>query len=197
MPRGREGTGFFATSGGILCESEEVRFRFISSKTGQHPVAWMCRLLRVSRSGFYAWRCRGPSLRAQRDAYLTVRIRAIFEQFEHTYGSPRIYDELVDANEAVSRKRVVRIMQQEGLCALVPRRYRKTTDSNHDQPIAPNVVNRDFNPTLPNQVWASDISYVRTWQGWVYLAVGFCRKAPGLESAAGGWLGHGIQRDPL
>ncbi len=148
-----------------------MRFQFISSKTGQYPVAWMCRRLRVSRSGYYAWGCRMPSARSQRDAYLTVRIRALFEEFDGTYGSPRIYDELVAKGEPVSRKRVIRIMQQEGLCAHVPRKFRKTTDSNHERPIAENTVNRNFNPAEPNQLWASDISYVRTWQGWVYLAV--------------------------
>jgi len=131
----------------------------------------MCRRLRVSRSGYYAWRRRKPSARAQRDLYLTVRIRALFEEFDATYGSPRIYDELVAEGEAVSRKRVIRIMQQEDLCAHVPKKFRRTTDSNHDRPVAENTVNRDFNPAGPNQLWAADLSYIRTWQGWVYLAV--------------------------
>ena len=148
-----------------------MRFQFISTKTGQYPVAWMCRRLRVSRAGYYAWRCRKPSARAQRDGYLTVRIRALFEAFDGTYGSPRIHDELVAQGHAVSRKRVIRIMQQEDLCAHLPRKFRKTTDSNHNQPVAENIVNRNFTPAEPNQLWASDISCVRTWQGWVYLAV--------------------------
>lgn len=148
-----------------------MRFHFISTKTDQFPVVWMCRHLRVSRSGYYAWLHRKPSARALRDVYLTARIRALFEEYDQTYGSPRIYDELKAAGECVGRRRVIRLMQQEGLCAHVPRRFRKTTDSDHDFAIAPNSVNRDFSPEAPNQLWATDISYIRTWQGWVYLAV--------------------------
>jgi len=148
-----------------------VRFHFISTKTGQYPVAWMCRQLRVSRSGYYAWSHRKPSARKQRDAYLAARIRALFAEFEKTYGSPRIHDELKAAGECVGRRRVIRLMQQEGLCAHVPRRFKKTTDSKHDFAVAPNHVNRDFAPAATDKLWAADISYVRTWSGWVYLAV--------------------------
>lgn len=148
-----------------------MRFAFISSKTGHYPVAWMCRRLRVSRSGYYAWQRREPSARARRDLYLTLRIRALFEEFDGTYGSPRLHDELIAQGESVSRKRVIRIMQHEGLCAHVPKKIRRTTDSNHDRPVADNTVNRNFNPAGPNQLWAADLSYIRTWQGWVYLAV--------------------------
>ena len=131
----------------------------------------MCRRLRVSRSGYYAWRVRKPSERASRDVYLTARIRAIFEEFDRTYGSPRILDELKAAGERIGRGRVIRIMQQEGLCAHLPKKFRKTTDSNHCFNIAPNLVNRDFHPEAPNKLWAGDISYVKTWAGWSYLAV--------------------------
>jgi len=148
-----------------------VRFHFIGSKVGQYPVAWMCRQLRVSRSGFYAWRDRKPSAREERDVFLTARIRAFFEASEQTYGSPRILLDLQGEGQRVGRRRVMRLMRQEGLCAHLPKRFRKTTDSDHDSPIAPNLVNRDFSPEAPNQLWAVDISYVRTWAGWVYLAV--------------------------
>ena len=148
-----------------------MRFHYISTKTSQYPVAWMCCLLRVSRSGYYAWRSRRPSARENRDVYLTAVIRALFEEFKHSYGSPRIHDELKAAGESVGRRRVIRLMQQEGLCALLPRRFRKTTDSNHDYEIAPNTVDRDFSPEAPNKLWAVDISYVKTWLGWAYLAV--------------------------
>ncbi len=103
--------------------------------------------------------------------YLTAKIRALFEEFEHTYGSPRILDELKEAGERIGRGRVIRIMQQEGLCAHLPKKFRKTTDSEHNFRIAPNVVNRNFSPDAPNKLWAGDISYVKTWAGWSYLAV--------------------------
>lgn len=103
--------------------------------------------------------------------YLTAQIRATFEAFNHTYGSPRILDELKASGERIGRGRVIRIMQQEGLCAHLPRKFRKTTDSEHNSRIAPNLVNRDFSPNAPNKLWAADISYVKTWTGWSYLAV--------------------------
>jgi len=148
-----------------------VRFRFIATKVGQYPVAWMCRLLTVSRSGYYAWRERTPSARAKRDVYLAARIRAFFEASKKTYGSPRILLDLQEAGEPVGRRRVMRIMRQEGLCAQLPKHFCKTTDSDHDYAIAPNIVDRNFTPDAPNKLWAVDISYVRTWAGWVYLAV--------------------------
>ncbi len=148
-----------------------MRYRFIGSKVGQYPVAWMCRQLRVSRSGYYAWRDRKPSAREVRDVYLAARIRAFFEASNETYGSPRILLDLRDAGECVGRRRVMRLMREEQLCAHLPKRFRKTTDSDHDYEIAPNSVDRDFSPPAPNLLWAVDISYVRTWAGWVYLAV--------------------------
>lgn len=131
----------------------------------------MCRQLRVSRSGYYAWLHRKPSARALRDVYLTTRIRALFKEYKQTYGSPRIHDELKTAGECVGRRRVIRLMQQEGLSARLPKQFKNTTDSNHDFGIAPNTVNRNFSPEAPNQLWATDISYLKTWQGWGYLAV--------------------------
>ena len=131
----------------------------------------MCRLLRVSRSGYYAWRERKPSSRTVRDADLTEKVCESFQASKGTYGSPRIHQDLQAAGERVGRRRVIRLMQQKELCARIPRRFRKTTDSEHDFEIAPNSVNRDFAPKAPNKLWAVDISYVRIWSGWVYLAV--------------------------
>jgi transposase InsO family protein len=148
-----------------------VKFALIKAKTGQFPVAWMCRRLGVSRSGYYGWKDRKPSKHAQRDEELKLKVKAMFEKFKSRYGSPRLTDELRDAGEKVSRKRVIRLMQEQDLCALVPKKFKKTTDSKHDLPVAENVVARDFNPDAPNKLWAADISYVRTWEGWLYLAV--------------------------
>lgn len=103
-----------------------------------------------------------------------------------TYGSPRIHSELKDAGEKVSRKRIARLMRETGVSGLRKRRFKRTTDSEHSQKIAENLVARDFNPTGPNQIWASDITYVRTWQSWVYLAVVidlFSRRVVGWEMA--------------
>lgn len=103
--------------------------------------------------------------------YLTARIRAFFEASYQTYGSPRILLDLQGSGERVGRRRVIRLMQQEDLCAHLPKRFRKTTDSEHDFAIAANSVDRNFKPAAPNKLWAVDITYVRTWVGWVYLAV--------------------------
>jgi len=148
-----------------------VRFHFIGSKVGQYPVAWMCRQLRVSRSGYYAWRDRKPSAQKERDVYLAAHIHAFFEASNQTYGSPRILLDLQEAGECVGRRRVMRLMRQEGLCAHLPKRFRKTTDSEHNYEVAPNTVDRNFTPSDSDKLWAVDISYVRTWAGWVYLAV--------------------------
>tara|TARA_R110000868_G_scaffold213269_1_gene463316 strand:+ start:327 stop:1067 length:741 start_codon:yes stop_codon:yes gene_type:complete len=102
---------------------------------------------------------------------LATRIRAFFEASRRTYGSPRILLDLQEAGDRVGRRRVMRLMRQEKLCAHLSRRFRKTTDSAHDAKVAPNTVDRDFSPIAANKLWAVDISYVRTWSGWVYLAV--------------------------
>jgi putative transposase len=148
-----------------------VRFGFIAAKKGDFPVAWMCRRLDVSSSGFYRWTKAEESARTRRDRQLGTMIRAAHTASGGTYGSPRITRDLKEAGEDVARKRVARLMRENGLCGQAPRRFRRTTDSKHDLPIADNIVARDFNPDAPNQVWAADISYVRTWAGWLYLAV--------------------------
>ena len=125
----------------------------------------------VSTSGFYRWSKRHEPARARRDRQLGTTIRALHAASGGTYGSPRILRELAAAGEAVGRKRVARLMRENGIVGQTPRRFRRTTDSKHDLPIAENVVARNFNPEAPNRVWAADITYVRTWAGWLYLAV--------------------------
>jgi transposase InsO family protein len=148
-----------------------MRFSFIEAQKAVFPINLMCKVLEVTRSGYYAWRAREESEHSRRDRELTVKIRAFHEQSRRTYGSPRIHADLKEDGEAVGRKRVARIMQQEGLSGQAPRAFRKTTDSKHNLPVADNIVDRNFDPEAPNQVWAADISYVRTWEGWLYLAV--------------------------
>jgi transposase InsO family protein len=137
----------------------------------QFPVALLCRVLDVTRGGYYAWVGRPPSPRTRRDEQLTVHIREAHRQSRGTYGSTRVRRDLVGRGFAVGRRRIARLMRLDGLAGCHPRRFRNTTDSAHSQPIAPNVVARRFTATAPNQLWVTDITYVRTWEGWLYLAV--------------------------
>ena len=148
-----------------------MRYPFIEAQKAQYPLALLCRVLEVSRSGFYAWSRRGPSQRELEDRKLKAEVVAIHQASRQTYGSPRVHAELKARQFAVSRKRIARLMRQAGLTGLSPRAFRRTTDSTHDQPVAGNLLNRSFEVTAPNQAWAADITYIRTWEGWLYLAV--------------------------
>ena len=132
----------------------------------------MCKVLKVSRSGYYAWRRRVPSAREMADEELLAEIKKIFAASKQTYGSPRVHIELQADGIRVSRKRVARLMRENGL--KVARKRKKkvvTTDSDHALPVAPNLLNRDFTASRPNEKWVTDISYIRTDAGWLYLAV--------------------------
>jgi transposase InsO family protein len=132
----------------------------------------MCRLLGVSRSGYYAWRGREESARAREDRRLTKRIKAIYDQNRRTYGAPRVYEELRKAGETCGKNRVARLMDEAGLKAHVQRRRRvKTTDSKHSFPVAPNLLKGRAAPQACDEVWVSDITYIGTEEGWLYLAV--------------------------
>ncbi len=148
-----------------------MRFAHIDAEKTRYPVQMMCRSLKVSTSGFYEWRDRDPSERAQRDELLGVKIKAAHKRSRGTYGSPRLRVELAAEGERVSKKRVARLMKQQGLAGSRPRRFRVTTDSNHEHTVAPNLLKRDFSPAAQNMAWVGDITYVWTWQGWLYLAV--------------------------
>jgi putative transposase len=133
-----------------------MRFTFIAAKKAEHTVTILCRCMRVTRSGFYAW-CRRPlSAHDQEDARLRVKVRAFFETSVGRYGSPRIWKDLVEDGQHISRKRVVRLMQEEGLQARAPKRFKSTTMSDHDDPIAANLLDRQFVAAAPNQRWVSD-----------------------------------------
>jgi transposase InsO family protein len=163
-----------------------MRFAFIDAEKAVFPVAKLCRVLRVTRSGYHAWRARSESKRAQRDRALGVKIRAAHNASRGVYGSPRIYRDLKEDREKVGRKRVARIMRENGISGQSPRRFRRTTDSAHELPVACNLVKRDFASEAPDQLWAADISYVRTWEGWLYLAVVidlFSRRVVGWAAA--------------
>lgn len=148
-----------------------MRYAFINDHRQQWPVTVQCSTLRVSRSGYYAWQGRGPSLTAQRRAALTEQIREVHRTSRQTYGSPRVHAELVGQGQACNRKTVAKCMQQAGIQAKTQRRFRvTTTDSNHPHPIAENVVNRHFSPSQKNETWTADITFIPTQEGWLYLA---------------------------
>ena len=147
-----------------------MRFEFIRAEKARFPVRLMCRLLEVSRSGFYAWLEQRGS-RELSDRRLLQLIREIFAQSRETYGSPRIYRELRTRGVRCDKARVERLMQENGITPPRKKKYRVTTDSNHKNPVAPNVLQRDFSSPAPNRRWVSDITYVWTWAGWLYLAV--------------------------
>lgn len=131
----------------------------------------MCRVLQVSPSGFYAWRDRPVSAHGRRDQQLRVLVRASHEASRRRYGSPRVHADLREQDVAVSRKRVVRLMQLDGLRARARKRFKSTTMSEHDQPIAANVLDRDFVAHGPNQRWVADTSeFVIGSSGKLYLA---------------------------
>ncbi len=148
-----------------------MRFAFIDVEKASYPMRILCRVLRVSGSGYYAWRARKPSARDLEDERLRPKIVEAFETGRGTYGSPRVRDELVDQGFEIGRKRVARLMREMGLQGVTPRKFRVTTDSDHDHPIAENVLARNFEASGPNEKWATDITYVWTGEGWLYLAV--------------------------
>jgi transposase InsO family protein len=148
-----------------------VRFRFVEAEKASYPIRLLCRCLAVSRSGYYAWRKRPVSVRAGQDARLGVEIAASHAESRRTYGSPRVLRDLRENGHRVSRKRVARLMRERGLVGRRKRRFRATTDSRHPFPVAPNMLMREFRVEAPNTAWVTDITYVATREGWLYLAV--------------------------
>jgi putative transposase len=147
-----------------------VRYRFIDAQKAQYPIQMLCRLMQVSRSGFYAWRSRSESPRAQADRALLERIRSIYKDSRQAYGSPRVHAELRAQGQPCGRHRVARLMQADALRARSRRRFRPTCSAPHQQPVAPNHLDRQFEVEEPNQVWVADITYLWTDEGWLYLA---------------------------
>jgi putative transposase len=146
-------------------------FGFIAARKTEHSVKTMCRVLEVSRSGYHAWERRAPSARALQDAALTERIGQIHQRSHKTYGSPRVHAELrLDHGIHVGRKRVERLMQRAGISGQLRRRRGRTTIRVQGVRTAPDLVARDFDPTAVNRLWCADITYIRTWEGWLYLA---------------------------
>jgi len=150
-----------------------VKFALVEAEKAVYSVAEMCAWLGVSRSGFYAWRARPESTHTVEDRRLSVLVRAAHEHGRKTYGSPRVHAELVDDGEHVSRKRVARLMREQDLVARQRRRYKCTTMSDHDQPVAANLLDRRFHAELPNQRWVGDTTELLVGESGakLYLAV--------------------------
>ena len=152
----------------------------------EYPVALMCRQLDVSKSGFYAWCSRPESARSKENKVLVAEIKRLHDASRRTYGSPRIHADLEEEGFEVSRNRVARLMRENGIRARGKRRFRKTTDSDPDHRVAPNSLARNFEVEAPNKIWAGDITYLWTSEGWMYLAVFldlFSRKVVGWALA--------------
>jgi putative transposase len=147
-------------------------YRLIDAEKAHHAVSRLCRVLGVSRAGYYAWTTRGPSVTARKDAALTELIRRVHQRSRGTYGAPRIHAELrLDHGIAVGRKRVARLMRAAGLIGCHRRRRPGLTRRDPQAMSAPDLVGRCFTATAPDRVWTADITYIPTWSGWLYLAV--------------------------
>lgn len=147
-----------------------MRFQFIEVHRESFPVARMCQVLNVSRSGYYAWRRRRPGRREMANRELVEKIKAVHAQSHETYGSPRVYRELKAQGVACSENRVARLMRQHGLQARQVKAYKVTTKADETHPVAPNLLDGDFSAARPDEKWLADISYIPTAEGWLYLA---------------------------
>jgi putative transposase len=148
-----------------------MKYRFISDHRSALRVKKMCQAFRVSRSGYYNWRNRDLSNRERSNQMLFEQIKRVFKNSRDTYGSPRITAELKDQGQTCSQKRVARLMRLNGMAAKTKRKFKVTTDSAHNLPVAANLVNRRFEAEHPNRLWCSDITYLWTKEGWLYLSV--------------------------
>lgn len=148
-----------------------MRFRLVDQAKAEFPVQRLCKVLGVSQSGYFAWKDRPASERQRQDMVLLAHVRSAFALSNGTYGSPRMTRELQDDGHLVARRRTARLMSENGLRARQKRRFKRTTDSHHAWPVAPNIIDQDFTAERPDEKWAVDISYIWTRKGWLYLAV--------------------------
>src|SRR2546423_13594669 len=171
-----------------------MTYRFIDQHKDQWPVRLLCETLEVSPASYYAWRHCPRSAQEQRRDTLLVEIRAIHAEFKARYGSPRIHAELVARGHDCCVNTVAKLMRDNDIQAKTARKFRcTTTDSNHDLPVAENLLGRQFNPSVANEVWLADITYIPTREGWLYLAA-----VEDLYSRRGvGWAVGGQLEGPL
>lgn len=147
-----------------------MKYAFMAAHLNTFSLKLMCCVLRVSRSGWYAWRKRPESNRTQQSRLLLENIQAVHKGSRSTYGSPRVHKQLLQEGHRCSRGRVERLMSKYGIRARHRRRFTVTTDSRHDLPVAGNILKREFKVDGPDKVWAADITYIPTNEGWLYLA---------------------------
>ena len=167
-----------------------MKFEFVANQAvlpgNVFPIDYMCRMLEVSRQGYYAWKKRGSSQRDRDDSALKTKIKALFELHKKRYGVRRIHAELRRGGVRVAYKRVQRLMRELGLVSVHPRPWRRTTIPAATPAQLPDLVGRNFTPIMPNALWYGDITYVRTWDGWAYIASvidGYSRKVIGWAIA--------------
>jgi transposase InsO family protein len=144
-----------------------VKYRFLQEHRTPWPVRLLCRVLQVSGGGYYTWRDRPASAGQQRREALAGEIQAIHQEVNERYGSPRLHAELVARGQRCCVNTVAKLMRQHAIAARTKRKFRSTTDSNHDLPVAENLLDRQFEPAAANQVWVADITYIPTWEGWL------------------------------
>jgi transposase InsO family protein len=147
-----------------------LRFDFIKARTSEFPVNVMCQMLKVSRSGYYAWLDRPLSARAQRRTRLLAAIQVAHTSSRRLYGSPRVHAAVLAAGEPCCVNTVARLMRRNGLRSKTKRKFKATTNSSHSLPVAENLLGRDFHRDKPNEAWVGDITYIPTREGWLYLA---------------------------
>ena len=148
-----------------------MKFHFIQQQLSEFPIAAVCRALEVSRSGYFSWRERPESAGALRREALAQKIKALHEEHRRVYGSPRIHRVLTASGESVCENTVAKVMRHASIRAKTDKKFvSRTTDSQHDYPICPNVLDRQFDAPAPNRKWATDITYIPTDEGWLYLA---------------------------
>ena len=148
-----------------------MSFKLVDEAKKEFPVHRLCRVLGVSQSGYFAWKGRPACRRQHQDMVLLAHVRSAFALSNGTYGSPRMTRELRDDGLPVGRRRTARLMRENGLRARQKRRFKRTTDSHHAWPVAPNLLEQDFTAAGPDEKWGADISYIWTKEGWLYLAV--------------------------
>ncbi len=148
-----------------------MKYAFVDKERTNHTIKLLCKVLEVSASGYYKWRKGGIAPAKERRANLLQRILEIFEESRQTYGSPRVHEQLLFEGIRCNHKTVERLMRENEIQPKRKRKFKRTTDSKHNLPIAPNVLGREFKVEEPDEVWVSDITYVETAQGWLYLCV--------------------------
>ena len=148
-----------------------MRYQFIDEHKKTWPIRLMCKVMNVSSSGFYDWRGRPKSAQELSNRKLDVEIREVFDEHKQRYGVPRITEELNESGIQCSENRVARRMAKLGLKGVQTKKFKRTTDSSHDKPVAPDLIEQDFSAKAPNLKWVSDLTYIWTDEGWLYLAV--------------------------